>query len=106
MRISDWSSDVCSSDLSRPPVETPLLLVEIGSKDAGRTPHLAFLGAIADTGRPFEDMIDVIEKSRSVSGTSRCLIEDVDRRHSATALAVPSCHGKIGQGSWREHVCR
>src|SRR3546814_20129401 len=88
-----WLEKGRDGEGSSPPVETPLLLLEICGKDAGRTPHHAFLGKSEDTGLPFEDRIDVNEKSRSVSGTSRCLIEDVDRRHSATELAVSSCHG-------------
>src|SRR3546814_7145968 len=48
MRISDWSSDVCSSDLFGPPSQTPLLPQAAAASTLERPiPHLQLRSAVS-----------------------------------------------------------
>src|SRR3546814_19236910 len=76
MRISDWSSDVCSSDLIDPPI---VAWVEYGCVD--RVVHLADLLRIHDEG--------VVSDGDSAEGTRREItqtIGSVDRYRSACLM--------------------
>src|SRR3546814_8964603 len=61
MRISDWSSDVCSSDLARMPADSRYGVFEMGMNHAGELaaltrlvrPHVAVVTWIASAHREF-----------------------------------------------------
>src|SRR3546814_9377156 len=83
MRISDWSSDVCSSDLQKlkkagdePPVlrraENPDLLRAIATTDARRRPALV-VGFAAET----EQVVDYATKKLKTKGCDWILANDV-----------------------------
>src|SRR3546814_13577152 len=57
MRISDWSSDVCSSDLRRQHVEPLLLLAQLARV---RMMHVEAIGAAVDLRRADLDQLEQI----------------------------------------------
>src|SRR3546814_4138359 len=91
MRISDWSSDVCSSDLSAqirdpgraPMVERRAIRHGAGPMDPGSAPPSA-----ACPGKR-------MERARQASGTTKFI-----KRSAATKQS------KIGRASCRERVCK
>src|SRR3546814_3396921 len=78
MRISDWSSDVCSSDLTK---------LDVLGNVVQKVDHLIIGGAMANTFL-FAEGVDV--------GKSLC-----ERDLKETALEI-----KIGRASCRERVCQ
>src|SRR3546814_3100787 len=87
MRISDWSSDVCSSDLGEAGVE----LLGIG----------AHRRVAVDAARGLHGKAQVFQHQR--------------RREAATVIAISGSLGtdagdgaiaEIGRASWRERVCQ
>src|SRR3546814_14804236 len=111
MRISDWSSDVCSSDLGNMNERTRPDAVQglhYGSAAAAEAPRVdihsaatARAGGAADRrGQAFPD--------REVQGDLR-RSEDLDGGdgHGSHATGVVSISGvKIGSASCRERVCK
>src|SRR3546814_17493973 len=113
MRISDWSSDVCSSDLS-------LAMTEVGVGsirqrqdmmrllEVRRVDHLAGDLEHADAGVGGERIDDRL-RARDLFGRrregriDRADLRGVDRHHAGKAVA-PRAGGKIGRASCRERV--
>src|SRR3546814_11375116 len=102
MRISDWSSDVCSSDLlTRAEVETCALCIRPGGcndRPHGAGEHVEMIDvqirtklAGAHVGK------SEAYRNRRHRSRSRCL--DVDRR-------ISNINGQIGRASCRERVCQ
>src|SRR3546814_11586438 len=95
MRISDWSSDVCSSDLSRAPVRS---CGEVG---------IAYPVTMSETihSRPIALVIHggagVIERDQLGADDERAIHADLDVALDA-GHAVPA--GEIGRASCRERV--
>src|SRR3546814_9083326 len=81
MRISDWSSDVCSSDLGDPPL-TAVEIDEIASADIDSA------GAVSD--RPFVQQVEV----------------DEARQRLAQRPGIIKAERQIGRASCRERVCQ
>src|SRR3546814_21033301 len=114
MRISDWSSDVCSSDLRLEQAAAriteildelvakrhPRPIDQIGVRH--REPRTAivigvehqFGNAVADRGA------DVLVLA------PRGLIADVEVQLGARRVIVPKAAGEIGGASWRERACQ
>src|SRR3546814_10884047 len=88
MRISDWSSDVCSSDLSTEPVRSARSIHQMGDRQQFS------IGAQGERGRVnrVPDAINI-----KVSG----LLEVYLRVANAGFE-----QGQIGRASWRERVCQ
>src|SRR3546814_21112625 len=114
MRISDWSSDVCSSDLTAARVR------ELGRRalavptDVMDTEQIRAL--VTRSAEHFGRIDILVNNAGGVSG--RAFLEQSERswrKHidlnlisvlAATAAAVPvMISGEIGRASWRERVC-
>src|SRR3546814_17522074 len=109
MRISDWSSDVCSSDLHEETLITPFreALYESLSAylDRKRTDfHLRLRG---DTRRLKDDAAPLLD--RLVESLDLRHLDDVTDERLAGALAALPKEARrplqIGRASWRERVC-
>src|SRR3546814_14268450 len=102
MRISDWSSDVCSSDLAHPPVGRPgvgVLLVNLGTPDAP-TP-----GAVKAYLREFLSDPRVVEIPPLIwQPILRGVILNTRPRKSAHAYSL--VWDQIGRASCRERGCQ
>src|SRR3546814_9416596 len=88
MRISDWSSDVCSSDLLRSTLEGAGYAIDLATD--GEDGH--YLGstenydaAILDLGLPEVDGLTVLDRWRKEGKTTPV---------------------QIGRASWRDRVCQ
>src|SRR3546814_10605139 len=95
MRISDWSSDVCSSDLSGGAAERMrnALLHEAGS-GAGETPDYPI--TVVRPGEYRTRQIDAAKALFSATGVKR----------GDLAARQESFLGKIGRATCRERVCQ
>src|SRR3546814_13167422 len=87
MRISDWSSDVCSSDLSLPATERARWLEKLADAIESRLDDFAHAEA-RDGGKPFALARDV-EIPRAVSNLRFFA-------HAATQFSSESHHGQAG----------
>src|SRR3546814_2246662 len=89
MRISDWSSDVCSSDLRRPQQDGD------AADQGGAAPRSGFRNGHEEVG------------SRASGGAGA--VEAVEQRR-AIAFQQPERamqqDRQIGRASWRERVCQ
>src|SRR3546814_8754608 len=95
MRISDWSSDVCSSDL-----DTRTLLVE-GLKLAAKT----FQAARAALGWVSSEMDEfVVHQISKVHTAAFVDLLGIDPKKVLTVF--PELGNKIGRASCRERVCQ
>src|SRR3546814_18184287 len=102
MRISDWSSDVCSSDL-----HSKQLAREVGLT----TPQVVLLQAVRDLGE-----VTTGQLSRRVSlsqGTVTTILDRLESRglveryrSAADRRVVHSRHTQLGRASWRGSVCQ
>src|SRR3546814_14897238 len=99
MRISDWSSDVCSSDLRLRLTAEPLGIVKIDASDAQ--------ALIQFSAKPNIDPLRIIELVQSrrdvrLAGQDKLKIEIKQGQQVAARIdAVP-----IGRASCRERVCQ
>src|SRR3546814_20910895 len=111
MRISDWSSDVCSSDLVQRPgghlqieTATPRAPQIVGELDAAARQAHALLNALpldaVDAGRDLKPAIEQVVL-RSQLGP-RHLVRLVPRGRAGTAELIEA--GEIGRASGRERV--
>src|SRR3546814_15487831 len=116
MRISDWSSDVCSSDLRRLPrqiggslpdpreIVPRQLPVEQDAGDAVPDDLLPVGDGGRDRRNPL-DIIALVDRPASAGiGDATCVIVERRRRLPAQFLAVAP--QEIGRASWRERVCQ
>src|SRR3546814_3194014 len=73
MRISDWSSDVCSSDLFEAPADRMLARAARAAEVAGA--FIAQMGALIDAERPIDDerrgRHAIVERGRIDEGLDR-----------------------------------
>src|SRR3546814_9140512 len=99
MRISDWSSDVCSSDLSRAPCPTTR-----SACGTTRLPHPLALSEVEGAGRrpdgcaTYLDAATYASPSRAPAG----LTLEVTRARAWTLLVGAA----IGSEAGRERVCQ
>src|SRR3546814_14476107 len=108
MRISDWSSDVCSSDLDHPQHLRDTLAALLGYAVVGRD------GATADGSPQVADRIEAVgcilikdHHSHEASAVGRrqvCQVDVTILNREATVLVV--YYGEIGRASCRERVCK
>src|SRR3546814_5486273 len=94
MRISDWSSDVCSSDL----VGAEVGLGVVGAEDDGG--HV--LAAVTDE-------VDDLPLALRGAGEVVCLVDGESAQSGAVGEADLACEAgdeEIGRASCRERVCR
>src|SRR3546814_11734083 len=101
MRISDWSSDVCSSDLERDAAR--------GEADLAELADAAEIGG-AEEGRPGRDLVEAALAERLVhpeAGEGRGLLAEprryVTRIDGEQRRVVVD---QIGRASCRERVCQ
>src|SRR3546814_9516726 len=80
MRISDWSSDVCSSDLLGEPVD-------------GRSVRFPRGSPVPEPLQPAERIVGLVEQ----------LFRVIDRR---SVIGAQEQEAKIGRASCRERVCQ
>src|SRR3546814_4645890 len=106
MRISDWSSDVCSSDLFRSPPGMELRRIDLVRlraspvADAGMsTADEVRATAAAVTVRPgFVRQLSLMIGAWRASGSGRAIVQRM--------LIVVLVIGEIGRASCRERVCQ
>src|SRR3546814_1470736 len=65
MRISDWSSDVCSSDLPKPPRSAPSSPLGAASRPGSGEPAAPDRHHLRIPGRPAEDLPHVVQIGRA-----------------------------------------
>src|SRR3546814_17475179 len=104
MRISDWSSDVCSSDLRAPPLETDNSRIPMARR-CQITGKGALVGnnvshANNKTKRRFLPNLQETSLMSDVLGTA------VRLRLTVNGLRTIEKNGEIGRTSWRERVCQ
>src|SRR3546814_17653123 len=90
MRISDWSSDVCSSDLERP-----------GARDRNGARNALFADLLVTTGLRLEEASHLLAAEIPV-----CDARSERQRRVALPAAPTKGDREIGRASWRERVCQ
>src|SRR3546814_14346912 len=100
MRISDWSSDVCSSDLFRTPLNAILGFSETMAKEifgpVGSPRYLDYAETIHRSGRKLLQMVSqILDFTESEAGT-------LQLTESSTNLAMT----EIGRATCRDRVCQ
>src|SRR3546814_1012346 len=88
MRISDWSSDVCSSDLLLTPTLEP-------SSDG-----------LMISGRPKRSAAVIRSASRSIHSHSGVGSPSAFQMRLVRSLSIANADAKIGRASCRERVCQ
>src|SRR3546814_19052348 len=113
MRISDWSSDVCSSDLSE---HRPVLIVrgQANLIDESAAEHLDRVRQLLDELEDKEEIFRLLDNARRGSAT-KIFIGSENKLFSlsgSSVIAAPyrSGHGRvvgeIGRASGRERGCQ
>src|SRR3546814_14834932 len=102
MRISDWSSDVCSSDLptladAPNDPNAPVPMTEVPALDGSQAPRTA--GA---SGRPQKSEGQVIAEAQRRAG----IMAYGGENGGGVGGAVAAATGQIGRASGRERVCQ
>src|SRR3546814_20739928 len=114
MRISDWSSDVCSSDLEGDDADEDDLGDDDGSNDEKPAPK-----AVPEDDAVVKVVVDGEEKEVTVGSLKRLAgqeaaltrkSQEVEVGGGRAALmiqgAIEVVLGEIGGASWRERVCQ
>src|SRR3546814_13938605 len=99
MRISDWSSDVCSSDLLTASLSAVLPnqpLINIVDSSADGTKHLVYAESDVDSGR-YYFFDESAKKLRQIA---------IERPQLAGVPLGKMTSVKIGRASGRERVCQ
>src|SRR3546814_11405221 len=109
MRISDWSSDVCSSDLILK------ALVDAGIPTAshiGLTPHtIAMFGGFKIQGRTAAAAMQILEDALAIQDAG-CFMLEFEAvpapiaRLISEQLEIPTNGIEIGRAACRERVCQ
>src|SRR3546814_12148100 len=101
MRISDWSSYVCSSDLSFRAIEDNMLSLDIdGPSDVMRK-----VAQRAKQRRLHENLSQQgLAERAGVSLGSLKLFEQTGKASLQTVVLIAFALGEIGRASWREGV--
>src|SRR3546814_17709820 len=103
MRISDWSSDVCSSDLLLADVAHQAVVVERGLADLDQQGgRLAGADALADGGDGVADDVAVDFPKQAVFLGD---LQEAQRLDQLAVAGVQAQEGQIGRASCRERVC-
>src|SRR3546814_16634912 len=115
MRISDWSSDVCSSDLnandtsvnvqaiSGATEEMAASVAEIAVQVAGASTETdGVVGLVANASETVSVLAGTAEE---ISGVVR-LIQDIAEQTNLLALNAYNEAAHIGRASWRERGCQ
>src|SRR3546814_10728447 len=97
MRISDWSSDVCSSDLEDARALKPGLLHLVDRVLRVYTPAVLTVAVLAFAGWALLPQ---------VFGFAPDLERAVFAGLSVLVMGYPCAVGKIGRASWRARVCQ
>src|SRR3546814_5404994 len=106
MRISDWSSDVCSSDLIGLVRRADLAIVGLCGIDPDRTEGGDADAAKAGRSRPaFKHRHDRRERFRRHGGSDRSLIADVIRSRGERANALGAAQLDAGEKARFATVC-
>src|SRR3546814_11218025 len=95
MRISDWSSDVCSSDLAG----TASMIAAAAAADVGRFVHVSSLAAREPELSAYGRSKAESEKLMAESGLDWAIVRP-------PAVYGPGDRGKIGGASCRGRVCK
>src|SRR3546814_15824892 len=104
MRISDWSSDVCSSDLASIPGRSSVdnVVHATGSLAARREMPI---GVVGEGGRVMRVLVEPGDWVRA--GQALATIErSVQTQQTRSLAAQVEVARKIGRGSCRERVCQ
>src|SRR3546814_14536218 len=120
MRISDWSSDVCSSDLGRSPAIGEIVeefIARLGQDDTQKGYEAAIRTACYEPGNqendePAVDMEEVVGESRIFADPQNqtiIFLRDIDlvrndENHSCLEQALMG-GAEIGRASCREREC-
>src|SRR3546814_18304369 len=104
MRISDWSSDVCSSDLRQP----PFLAEPVGPSGGAEHGDRPVIVVAVLAGR--RDLANIFDGRRGGAATEARAFDTASGRPEAE-LAEHRARGgivdeKIGRASGRERVCK
>src|SRR3546814_2922184 len=97
MRISDWSSDVCSSDLSSPGIDRPLTMARQYRKNIGRSVQVSMQDNVTKTGK----LLEVADNAITIIAT----IKEKGKKAVEQQQTIP-LETKIGRASCRERVCQ
>src|SRR3546814_1755900 len=105
MRISDWSSDVCSSDLAacqrRPPI-----LGAMNSREAKRSLRLmALMGCMGGAGALLPVAVLAAPMQDNVLVYEPPFFESAHPQHALDLVKRLPGFVQIGRASWRERVC-
>src|SRR3546814_19302437 len=102
MRISDWSSDVCSSDLHK---GITVFLVPMNKPGIEITPVHTFMDE--RTNATFYSDVRVEDKYRlgEINGGAKVLASALSMEQSGGYYHIPMCE-KIGRAECRDRVCR
>src|SRR3546814_16294002 len=81
MRISDLSSDVCSSDLARPEERGPVVAraMAVDEKGVGRTRHVRHIGWVHPHLAPVHPLLERLVAARQQPGERLLLVVEVAR---------------------------
>src|SRR3546814_15781955 len=107
MRISDWSSDVCSSDLLRTPLNAIIGFAQTIDREiwgpVGSPRYREYAQAIADSGQHLYVLIqNILDLSRHDAG-----VLELDERAVDPGREIVACRDmQIGSASCRERVCQ
>src|SRR3546814_17429359 len=112
MRISDWSSDVCSSDLRDTPAKLPLLAKSVArwvdtAMAAGQGAGYLLSGA-ASFHAAFGDGDAALASLQALlagkAGIGRHFANTMSAESGPNIQTPPAAAPTIGQGTWRERV--
>src|SRR3546814_20067456 len=103
MRIRDWSSDVCSSDLGRPFVERAVLNLPGGKHFTVHADNLsaanAYVGRVLLNGKPLAKGY-VTDAQIRAGGELRFVMQATPNQAWATAVADRRSEGRRGGKEW------
>src|SRR3546814_12788214 len=114
MRISDWSSDVCSSDLARTDWAVHIALAIDGVATVGAV-ALPGLGltlrsdqpiAVPVANTPLKMVVSRTRPAAEAVAVAEAIGAELLPMGSAGAKAMAIVRGEIGGGSCRERVCQ